>query len=188
MANQWRSTDQEWHSWWDAARQSTLTGFQSLAPTARHSRSTGRQQLNSPAVSRRRQLQTRLCQRIQMLSCRTPTAQSRMPSLRPTARLKMPLLSNPLPPLSHRRIRSKRSRTRAWALRTPALDLSHAPRLPVLTCGARSLFCASARRQAPTRNADRTGYELFPKPAVLVLPMSRPARRSSLQPVVASML
>ena len=37
-------------------------GFQLLAPTARHSHSTGRQQLNSPGVSRRR-LQTRLCPR-----------------------------------------------------------------------------------------------------------------------------
>ena len=58
--------------------------------------SSRRQQLNSPGFSRRRQLQTRLCPRIQMLSCRTTTA--RMPSLRPTPRLKMPLLSYPGPP------------------------------------------------------------------------------------------
>ena len=57
------------HSWRIGARggllhgSPLLAGFQLLAPTARHSGLTCRQQLNSPGVSRRRHLRTRLCPR-----------------------------------------------------------------------------------------------------------------------------
>ena len=64
-----------------------------------------------------------------------------MLSLRPTALLKIPLLRYPGPPCHTAAsvLNAPGLWTRDWALWTLTLAFSHAPRLPVLTCGA--LFC-----------------------------------------------
>ena len=87
-------------------------GFQLLGPSARHSRSTGGQQLNSPGVSRRRPLRTRLCPRTPMPRHRNHSAQSRIPFTQTHSSVQDAFTQSSWTVLSRRRIRSKKcSRT-----------------------------------------------------------------------------
>ena len=80
-----------------------------------------------------------------MPRCGTLTDPTRMPSLRPTARLKMPRPSYP-GPCCHVAASAPRNapgpRTRVWILMTLTLLLSLTSHLSMQTGGARPLFCA----------------------------------------------
>ena len=257
MAYQWPYIDQEWCSWWDTAWQPPCAGFQHLAPTARHSLSIGHQQLNSPGISRRRPLRTRLCRcsvagHTQLSpGCFYTDSQlgsSRLDSVCPdpqlsSRRFHAVILDHPasLPHLFDEALQDPGPTPGHSPLTCQCWPVGRAPSFAFLTfCGSSCLpappdqkvsatpppfdlipskakpprspqtqdastalagtpfasHLASSReqnagtapagtqhasaphagRQAPVRNADRTGYEPFPKPAAHVLPMWRLCR------------